>query len=85
MTIRILRHAKLYRPAAVAVFLLMLGVAATFTTGAAQQSGNDWPEFGSDVQSTSAPTFNTGITAANVASMTRHQVTLDGIVDASAI
>lgn len=85
MTIRIFRHAKLYRPAAVAVFLLMLGVAATFTTGAAQQSGNDWPEFGSDVQSTSAPTFNTGITAANVASMTRHQVTLDGVVDASAI
>jgi len=85
MTIRIFRHAKLYRPAAVAAFLVMLGVAATFTPGAARQSGNDWPEFGSDVQSTSAPTFNTGITAANVASMTRHQVTLDGIVDASAI
>lgn len=85
MTTRISRNAKLHRPAAVAVFLLMLGVAATLTVGAAQQSGNDWPEFGSDVQSTSAPAFNTGITSANVSAMTRHEVTLDGIVDASAI
>jgi hypothetical protein len=52
---------------------------------AAPQPANDWPEFGSDVQSTSAPTFDAGVTAANVGSMTRHPVTIDGIVDASAI
>lgn len=85
MTIRIFRSIKLHQKAIFAIFLLMLGIAVAFTVNAAQQSANDWPEFGSDVQSTSAPTFNTGVTAANVASMTRHQVTLDGIVDASAI
>lgn len=73
---RLLRHI---------MFAVALVAAAGITAAKAQQSGNDWLQFGSDVQSTSAPAFSTGITSSNVASMTRHQVTLDGIVDASAI
>ena len=45
----------------------------------------DWPQFGYDFASSSASTAPTGITAANVASLTRRQVQLDGTVDASAI
>jgi outer membrane protein assembly factor BamB len=45
----------------------------------------DWPQFGWDVASSSAPPEPNGITAANVASLTRRQVQLDGTVDASAI
>jgi outer membrane protein assembly factor BamB len=46
---------------------------------------NDWPQFGFDVASSGAPTGPAGITAANAASLTRQQVSLDGTVDASAI
>jgi outer membrane protein assembly factor BamB len=46
---------------------------------------HDWPQFGSEVTSSSAPSTPTGITAANVASLSRRQVRLDGTVDASAI
>src|SRR5690242_9849879 len=49
------------------------------------QPFRDWPQFGSDVTSSSAPFTPTGITAANVASLTRRQVRLDGTVDASVI
>lgn len=52
---------------------------------AAQPSSHDWPQFGWDVSSSSASGDPTGITAANVGSMVRHQVQLDGTVDASAI
>jgi hypothetical protein len=45
----------------------------------------DWPLFGSDAASTGSPAGTTGITAANVASLTRRQIQLDGTVDASAI
>ncbi len=45
----------------------------------------DWLQFGSDAASSGAPRAATGITAANVASLTRRQVQLDGTVDASAI
>ena len=45
----------------------------------------DWPQFGWDVASSSASPADTGITAANVASLERRQVRLDGTVDASAI
>ena len=45
----------------------------------------DWPQFGWNAASTSAPPFPTGITAVNVAGLTRRQVLLDGTVDASAI
>ncbi|HKI94868.1 MAG TPA: PQQ-binding-like beta-propeller repeat protein, partial [Gemmatimonadales bacterium] len=45
----------------------------------------DWTRFGWDAGRSSAPAIETGITATNVASLTRQQVTLDGTVDASAI
>lgn len=46
---------------------------------------DDWPQFGWDVASSSAYPGDTGITAANLASLQRKQVQLDGTVDASAI
>ncbi len=56
---------------------------------AAQQAGNrgagDWPQFGWDLASSGASPAATGITAGNVASLRRHQIPLDGTVDASAI
>jgi outer membrane protein assembly factor BamB len=51
----------------------------------AQSPADDWTQFGWDVAASSAPTEPTGITASNVASLQRRQVTLDGTVDASAI
>ena len=75
-------HSIFLRHIAFPVFLL---VAAAMLPVKAQQSATDWPQFGSDVQSTSAPAFDTGITSANVASLVRHQVTIDGISDASSI
>src|SRR5579883_958254 len=49
------------------------------------EPSHDWPQFGWDVASSSAPPVPTGITAANVTSMARRQVAIDGTVDASAI
>lgn len=51
----------------------------------AQQSANDWTQFGWDSAASSAPTQGTGITASNVNKLIRHQVHLEGTVDASAI
>src|SRR5215831_18031091 len=70
------------------LLLLLLGV--LMMRIAAQRLGpshlvEDWPQFGSDVTSSGAPSGIIGITAANVASLTRRQVHLDGIVDASPI
>jgi hypothetical protein len=48
-------------------------------------SNHDWTTFGWGVGRSSASTDPTAITAANVATMRRQQVTLDGTVDASAI
>ena len=48
-------------------------------------TAEDWTRFGWDAGRSSAPTTPTGITAANVASLERQQVTIDGTVDASAI
>src|SRR5438093_13399508 len=45
----------------------------------------DWTRFGWDAGRSSAPSTPTGITAANVASLRRQQVAIDGTVDASAI
>lgn len=50
-----------------------------------QQASGDWPQFGWNLASSSAPTTPTGITAKNLHSLTRMQVQLDGTVDASAI
>jgi outer membrane protein assembly factor BamB len=48
-------------------------------------SARDWSRFGWDASRSSSSTDETGITAANVATLRRQQVTLDGTVDASAI
>ena len=47
--------------------------------------GHDWTRFDWDVGRSGASTAPTGITAANVTSMVRQQVALDGTVDGSAI
>jgi glucose dehydrogenase len=66
------------------IYLLLL---ASVTVTAAPQGAptQDWPMFGGNVQSTSANPAPSGITAANVAQLTRRQIKLDGTVDASAI
>jgi outer membrane protein assembly factor BamB len=48
-------------------------------------SHEDWPRFGWDVGRSSVFTPSTGITASNVASLQKQQVTIDGTVDASPI
>jgi outer membrane protein assembly factor BamB len=48
-------------------------------------TGSDWTRFGWSAARSSAPTFATGITAANVKGLKRQQVQLDGTVDSSAI
>jgi hypothetical protein len=70
---------------------LLLFVAGVFALQVAAQRGGhrdaarDWPQFGWDVGSSGAPPGPTGIIAANVGSLNRRQVRLDGTVDASAI
>ena len=46
---------------------------------------SDWPMFGWDVGRSSAPDGLTGITAGDLGTLQRRQVTIDGTVDASAI
>lgn len=65
-------------------FLLLLVFAAASTT-LAQQPQNDWTQFGWDLASSGSSTAPAGITAANISSLTRHPISLDGTVDASAI
>jgi outer membrane protein assembly factor BamB len=68
-------------------FLLLLFIAETFGSAVvfAQQAGSDWTQYGWDLSSSGASTRPTGITAQNVASLSRHQVQLDGTVDSSVI
>lgn len=67
--------------------LLLSFIAATIGVAAVtgQQGRSDWTQFGWDLASSSASTGPTGITAGNVASLSQHQVHLDGTVDASVI
>jgi outer membrane protein assembly factor BamB len=66
--------------------LLALALAASASPlSGAQAAAGDWTQFGWDVASSGASTEPTGITTANAASLQRHQVALDGTVDASAI
>jgi outer membrane protein assembly factor BamB len=68
--------------------LLVLSVILTVLASScciAQSRTSDWTQFGWDAAASSAPTEPTGITASNIASLQRIQVTLDGTVDASAI
>ena len=66
----------------VAVVGACAGAAAGVPRAAA---GNDWMRFGWSAARSSAPTFATGITAANVRSLKRQQVQLDGTADSSPI
>jgi outer membrane protein assembly factor BamB len=65
--------------------LTMTGALALMAALPSRQPGVDWPRFGFDVGRSSAPAANMGITAANVATLQRQQITIDGTVDASAI
>jgi hypothetical protein len=63
--------------------IVVCALAVVPAAGAA--SGTDWPEFGyTAARSNSGPAV-TGITAANVSHLHRHQVELDGTVDSSPI
>jgi outer membrane protein assembly factor BamB len=64
---------------------VVLAVAACAGSSRAASSGNDWTRFGWNAVRSSAPTFATGITAANVNSLQRQQVQLDGTADSSPI
>jgi hypothetical protein len=71
-------------------FLAVLSAPRTACGGtggnsAAPPPGHDWTRFGWDAARSSAPNVETGITAANVRSLVRQRVTLDGTVDVSAI
>lgn len=68
--------------------LAAVGVAAAvgLAAGAGRTaSANDWPRFGWSPSRSSAPTFATGITAANVTSLVRRRVQLGGTADSSPI
>jgi len=66
--------------------ILIATLFVTCSASAARgQAPHDWPMFGGNPQSTSSNPAPGGITAQNVAQLTRRQVTLDGTVDASAI
>jgi hypothetical protein len=81
MTNRILMRLLLGAAVTVAATAAVAAVAAADQNLPAQQ----WPMFGGNVESTSANSSPTGITAANVAQLVRRQIKLDGTVDASAI
>jgi hypothetical protein len=71
--------------------LLSLAAAAAFGAGMwigaahGAAAGNDWTRFDWNAQRSGAPTFATGVSAANVGSLHRQQVQLPGTVDSSAI
>ncbi len=78
-------------PRLVSSLVLLLVVAgligaASASAGAGGSSVNaDWTRFGYDASRSSDDPHSTGITAANVGSLVRHQVQLPGTVDSSAI
>jgi putative pyrroloquinoline-quinone binding quinoprotein len=63
----------------------VLAVAVCTGSSNAASAGHDWTRFGWNAVRSSAPTFATGVTAANVKSLTRQQVQLDGTADSSPI
>ena len=71
---------------------IALSLAAIAAAGPASRAptaradgSRDWPRFGYDVGGTNSSSAPSGITAANVGSLRRQQVAIDGTVDASAI
>jgi len=67
------------------VIYLLLGLSLSVAAALQRAPAQNWPMFGGDVPSTSANPQPAGITAANLRQLTRRQVKLDGLVDASAI
>lgn len=72
------------------LLLVVLACSSTHSTapasgGGGQAGAADWTRFGWDAGRSSAPSISEGISAANVASLVRQLVAIDGTVDASAI
>lgn len=71
------------------LLLVVLACSSTYATAPGPPGGQpgpaDWPRFGWDAGRSGAPPITAGISAANIASLVRQQVTIDGTVDASAI
>jgi PQQ-like domain len=73
------------------VLLLVVFACASHSTAPPSGGGggppgtNDWTRFGWDAAGSNAPPIAAGITAANVTTLVRQQVAIDGTVDASAI
>ena len=65
--------------------VVLLLFTAADNAAARSTATQDWPMFGGNLESSSSNPAPTGITADNVNHLTRHQVSLDGTVDASAI
>jgi PQQ-like domain len=65
--------------------LVVLAVAACAGSSRAVSAGHDWTRFGWNAVRSSAPTFSTGVTAANVKSLQRQVVQIDGTADSSPI
>jgi outer membrane protein assembly factor BamB len=66
--------------------VLGLGSSAGAASGVPRAAvGNDWTRFGWSAARSSAPTVPTGITAANLRTLTRQQVQLGGTADSSPI
>jgi PQQ-like domain len=68
-----------------ALLLATVLAAALPASSGAGQSGGSWPLFGYDTARHNVGPASTGITAANVAHLTRQRVALDGTVDSSPI
>jgi hypothetical protein len=50
-----------------------------------RQGGADWPQFGWDIESHGVSNAKSGINSRNIGTLTRHQIQIEGTVDASAI
>ena len=69
----------------IGVILLLLGASLTVAAEGEGLPPQDWPMFGGDIESTSANSQPTGITATNVLHLALRKIKLGGTVDASAI
>ena len=69
-----------------ACFLLLVQLGSSAKPPAAlNETNSDWTQFNYDVSSSGASNAPTGITSANIGSLQRRQIRIDGTVDASAI
>jgi outer membrane protein assembly factor BamB len=66
-------------------FLACAAALASSVAFSASAWAGDWLQFGFDSARSNAPAGATGITAANVATLARQQVRLDGVADSSAV